>query len=241
MKIAHLTDLHLDEYLFAADTINGKNNLIVITEDIRNRDIEKIVITGDMGNHDLFDWVIQTINKTGIEYTYILGNHDKADFFLNRSDIRDKVRKDGLFYHWETESDLFLFLDSSFSEIGTSQIDWIEYMLGGTRDKRVIVFTHYPILNCGDSTMDRLYPLLNREFMENIFKNSGKNIYIFSGHYHTSAKVIDRNIKQYVTPSAVLQFKKYSDQLTLETRQYGYRIIDIGKESISTEVILFDP
>ena len=241
LRIAHLTDIHMDDYLLGNNTIDGKNNLKVITKDISIKNIDKIVITGDMGNPDLFDWIIETIKETGLEYTYVLGNHDKLENFAHRTDVKHQVKKSGLFYHLERESELFFFLDSSSSKIDPFQEDWIETILAETKSKKVIVFVHYPVLNCGNTTMDRLYPLLNRDLVKGIFSISGKEIYIFSGHYHTAAEVTDKNIKQYVTPSSVLQFKKYSDELELETKQFGYRIIDISKDEINTEIVLFNP
>ena len=241
MKIAHITDIHLYDYLFAADSIDGKKNFKAIVEDISNRDIDKIILTGDMGDPDLFDWVIDSVKGTGKEYTYVLGNHDDLRNFAHRDDVKRKVQKTGLYYHEKIGSDLYLFLDSSSSEINDVQRGWIEDRLKESDYDRVIVFLHYPLLNCGNTTMDRLYPLLNRDLVKEMFIKSRKEVYLFAGHYHEAYEVYEENIKQFVTPSAVMQFKKHSAALELETTRYGYRIIDVKKGLVSSEVVLFSP
>ncbi len=54
------------------------------------------------------------------------------------------------------------------------------------RRKKLLFFTHHPIINCGDTIMDIKYPLENRDIILEKLINTEKEINIFSGHYHAN-------------------------------------------------------
>lgn len=237
MKIAQITDLHVDDIISRTENINSICNFDTILEDIINRQIEYVVMTGDYGNYKYFDNLTDKLKKSKIKYDYILGNHDKREDFENRSDIHHSKKNNGLYFTKKIDNNLFLYLDSSQKKINIIQLDWMKKIVSEHEYDKLIIFIHHPILNCGNTTMDNLFPLENRDIIKEILLNIDKKVLIFCGHYHNNLVVEENNITQFLTSSAILQLATHSEKIQIESRDFGYRVIDFGKD-IKTEAIL---
>ncbi|HOV14114.1 MAG TPA: hypothetical protein PK771_07515, partial [Spirochaetota bacterium] len=87
-----------------------------------------------------------------------------------------------------------------------------------------------------NSLIDKMFPLKNRNILEDLLRKNTNPVFIFCGHYHNEYEVIKNNIKQYVTPSGIVQIKKDSNKLEIDSLKYGYRIIEINNNNICTFV-----
>ena len=237
MKIAQVTDLHLDDFMTNSSGVNGRGNFTTILDAIEEQGIRDLVVTGDLGIPNSLSWLFDTIEERGIKSLYVLGNHDKLEDIQHRPEISNFIKPDGLYYKAAVGDVSCLFLDSSHAAISDAQLGWLDDQLENDAPN-LVIFTHYPVLDCGNTAMDRLYPLKNRDRVTELLNNANKRIYVFCGHYHTTHQQQQGEIYQYVTPSAVLQLKQYSDEIEAESKSFGYRLIDLSPENIQTEVVL---
>ena len=238
MKIAQITDIHNNDFLSKSEGLNSLDNLKIILEDIKSRKIKKVVLTGDYGDPKKFDHILREMDNYQLEYEYILGNHDNFDDFKNNKKLENRIKKSGIFFNLKYKDKLFIFLDTRLSYLNDFQLNYLDAMIKENLEEKVVIFTHHPIINCGDTIMDIKYPLENRDIILEKLINTEKEINIFSGHYHANHFVEKKNVRQYVTMSALLQVKKYSADIEIESYNFGYRIIDL-ENKIESEVIQF--
>ena len=236
--IAQVTDLHLDDHMAKNAGIDSRQNAFRILEAIAEKGIENIVLTGDMGAPHSLGWLLGVIRERKLKPFFVLGNHDELQDFENIPAVSDFVKPDGLYYTVTIAGVTCIFLDSSRDEIHKKQCRWLEDELGAATET-VAVFSHFPAIDCGNTTVDRVHPLRNRENLQNIFVVSGKNISIFCGHYHTTHEQKKDNIFQYVTPSTLFQIKQQSDKIERENDSFGYRLIRLSSTKVDTDVIIY--
>lgn len=241
MKIAQMTDLHIDDILADQCSIDLRDNFLNALASLSSRGVEKIILTGDTGSPDSIGWIFDTLKERGLEYEYVLGNHDEIGVYSQRSDFKRNREEATSYFHSLHDRDLYLYLDSSRSIIDAKQRRWMGTVLNSVNCRRVFLFIHHPIFDCGNTVMDRLYPLQNREEVAPLLLRQEREIYIFCGHYHTVHEQRIQNITQFVAPSMLVQVKQEGDGIELESKSYGYRIISIQKDAVETEVILLPP
>jgi 3',5'-cyclic AMP phosphodiesterase CpdA len=230
-----MTDLHLDDFMANEAGIDGRRNVLSVLSSIEERGIKDLVLTGDFGPPASLEWLTDTVAGHGLRRFLILGNHDKLSDFERLPEAADYIKPDGLYYSRIMAEVSCIFLDSSKAQIGAGQLGWLEARLQEAT-KNVAVFTHYPVLDCGHTVMDRLYRLKNREAVAEVLYSSGRRISIFCGHYHTYHEQVSGGISQYVTPSTLLQIKKYAEKPETESTRFGYRSIHLSPDKITTEV-----
>ncbi len=235
--IAQVTDLHLDDFMTRDAGVDGRRNVARILEDVEKRGIVDLVLTGDIGEVDSHQWLMESISMHNLNPLFTLGNHDDLADFRRLEAVSDFVKPDGLYYSLDMEGVSCIFMDSSRGYVGDRQLSWLDHTLEHA-ERTVALFIHHPVLDCG-TILDLLYPLQNRDRVREVLSESEKHISIFCGHYHTSHRQNVGNLSQYVTSSAVLQIKQHSDKVETESADYGYRIIRLSPDNISTEGVLF--
>ncbi len=97
---------------------------------------------------------------------------------------------------------------------------------------------HHPILETGTTTQ-KYYPLAGSEKIKIDLLNVPNPVNIFCGHLHVVDFQNERNIFQYVSPSACYQMKKYSKTTEKDNINFGYRTIEFAQDRIKTEIIMF--
>jgi Icc protein len=65
-------------------------------------------------------------------------------------------------------------------------------------------------------------------------------VWVFCGHYHTDDEASEANIRQFVSPAVSYQIVKRAEKVEVETGQVGYRILEIDRSEIRTEVVMLD-
>ncbi|MDC7124998.1 MAG: metallophosphoesterase, partial [Spirochaetales bacterium] len=101
-KIAHITDMHLDDEMseyYKTDTFKNAQNII---EDLIKRNIKYVIFTGDNGKPDKFTKILQILQKNNINFYITLGNHDNFN-----SDLIDLKQ-----FHAQNEFYQFLMIQS---------------------------------------------------------------------------------------------------------------------------------
>lgn len=220
--IAQVSDIHLGERVDAIPDVDPRANLVSVLEDIKASGIGEIILTGDICTSDTADELKSMLEAYGLKYRLVLGNHDGIEA--------------AGYYSFMLEGRACLALDSSSGRIDGRQLDWLEKELKQAKGSEILLFVHHPILDCGGSLMDRLYPLLNRDQAADLINSSGKTTYVFCGHYHREDFREKGNIKQYAAPSTFYQLKQYGEKLEIDDIPVGYRIIALDEE-IETRVV----
>jgi len=238
LKIAHITDIHSNDFITKSECLDAMDNFKIILADIKSRGITKIVLTGDYGDPNDFNALLMMVKSFNLEYEYILGNHDDFDHYRNNDDLGNRSKPSGIFFSQTTEDAVFIFLDTRLHSLDTTQLNYMDNICREVGERKIIIFMHHPVLDCGDTFMDLNFPLSNRDEAAARLYKLGKKVVIFSGHYHTNHFIEKNNIKQYVTMSTLFQLKKNTDSIEINSFDFGYRIIDIGC-SIETDIVQF--
>ncbi len=232
-QIAFITDLHLDEQFPIDQKVNPKNNFENVLADIEKRNIKEIIFGGDIGEASAHKYFFEKLQR--FSFNLIWGNHDKFEFvkeYFNKEAIRKE-----LYYNFEHQNYQYLFLDTSNDELSDTQLAFLKTEL--IQNKELILFIHHPILEI-DTAVDKVYPLKNREELKSVLLNFKNKVTVFCGHYHMNDEQEVKNIKQYTTQSMSFQLAKNDPKIAIDTKTYGYRIIEINKEGIESQLISFD-
>lgn len=230
--IIQITDIHFDNNDPELKLLNPEDNFNEFLKYAKEILCDRIVITGDVAeDEENFKLILNKLQGICANIKYVIGNHDP----MNGFEIFNQKRQYFMDY---VEGFLVLYLDSGKGIIDDDQLQWLNNLLINNQ-KDILVFIHHPILDCGNTVMDKMYPLMNRSEVYNILQNTGKKIYIFCGHYHWEQKVQSGNITQYVTPSLLYQLDKNADILRIGSTNFGCRVINISRDKVESYVEIF--
>ncbi len=232
-RIAFITDVHLDEQFPLDNNVNTTKNFERVIADIEKRNINEVVFGGDIGEPSAHNYFFEKLKKLSVDI--ILGNHDKFENVKNYFKIHKNHHE--LYYKSEDENYQYIFLDSSVDELSKIQLEWLQNVL--TENKKLILFIHHPILEI-ETKVDKVYPLKNRDELKDILQAFKNNVTIFCGHYHINDEQEFKNIKQYTTQSISFQLVKNEIEIEVDNKNFGYRIIEIRKDKIETELVNFN-
>jgi len=230
-KIAHITDLHLDEQFPFKDQVSARKRLDNILEDIKERDINHIVCTGDIGENEGIQYFFEQLKNTKLSIT--LGNHDKLIKISKYFNLEVDYHSQKAYWSEIKKYFKFIYLDSSHEIIDCEQLIWLKKEL--TSSKPIIIFIHHPIIGL-NLKVDEIGKLKNRKDLSKILTGIRNKITIYCGHYHIESSLVYKNITQYITPAVAFQIKKNIDKIEIDTTISGYRIIKIENKKHSSKV-----
>lgn len=233
-RIAYITDIHLDEKFPVENGVNPRKNWKLILEDVANKNIDEIIFGGDIGEKESNQWFFESLKDFKINI--ILGNHDHFSEVLkhySKDSLNSTTRE--LYYSYEDNCLKYIFLDSSSGEIIQNQYQWFKREL--ITDKKVILFIHHPVLGV-ETAVDKQFPLRGRKKINEELQNFSQEVIIFCGHYHMNDERTIGNVNQFITPSASYQIRKNSKTIEVDNSTFGYRIININKDKIDSEIFL---
>ncbi|WP_298544000.1 metallophosphoesterase [uncultured Aquimarina sp.] len=233
-KIAYITDVHIDEEFPKSVGVDSRQNWKTILKDVASRNIDEVIYGGDIGEKSSNSWFFETLQDYKLSIS--LGNHD--DFSEVIQHYKNDAHTDSkeLFYSWENEFFKFVFLDSSTEVISDTQLIWLHNEL--ITSKKILLYIHHPIVPI-PAIIDKKFALQGREKIQNLLEQTANDITIFCGHYHMEDHRSYKNITQYITPAASYQVEKDLKEIKVHSSTFGYRIIELHKDQIHTEVVLF--
>jgi len=239
-RIAHITDIHLEEDFSKENNVEPKKNWLKILKDLKEKGIEQIVFGGDIGSAEAHKWFFESVKDfTGDfanNFSLVLGNHDTYKETNKHFKIATNGSDSELYYTREDERYKYIFLDTSTSKFSKEQQAWLELELN--TEKKIIIFMHHPVLETGFA-VDIKYPLEGKEIVREILHKSEKEINIFCGHLHFQDVRTDKNVTQYVSFASCFQSLKITEEVVIDNGFFGYRIIEFGEE-IKTSLVCFD-
>jgi calcineurin-like phosphoesterase family protein len=233
-KIAYITDSHLDEK-FPLDTgVDTRKNWKEILNDISSRGINEIIFGGDIGEKAANKWFFESLQHYSV--AIVLGNHDYHDEVIKHYSFGVVKKRAELYYSQGRDHYKCLFLDSSSGSISQEQFDWFKKEL--LTKKSIIIFIHHAVLTV-DAEVDKRYALKERNRIKAELLNIGNDVTIFCGHYHFEDERSSGNIRQYITPASSYQVQKLPNEIKVNNDTFGYRIIELNKKEVKTDLIMF--
>jgi len=234
-KIAHITDLHLDEDFPLKHGVFTRMRFDNILKDIKKKNIKQVVCTGDIGENKGILYFFEQLKSKTLSIT--LGNHDKFAEISKHYDKGVNYDSQKLYSSTLKKYHKLIYLDSSEGTIDKEQLLWLEKELNS--EKPIIVFIHHPIIGL-NLKVDEIGKLKNRKKVASLLTQTSIEITIYCGHYHMESTLVHKNITQHITPAVSFQIKKNLDTLEIDTTISGYRIIEVEKKNLSSKVKLFN-
>ncbi|MFP2995613.1 metallophosphoesterase [Spongiivirga sp. MCCC 1A20706] len=234
IKIAHITDLHLDEAFPHQHGIQTRKRFDRILNEITKEEIDEIVCTGDISENGGLPYFFEQLKSQSLYIT--LGNHDTFDqvsaFYNHGADYRtQKMYSSKIGDHYK-----YLFLDSSSGLLDYKQLSWLKKELFTL--KPIIIFMHHPIMKL-NLKIDEVGGTTNGEEILALLTDIENNVTIFCGHYHMESMIVHKNVTQYITPAVSYLVEKIPDKIKINSTKFGYRMIELSKNEISSRVKLF--
>ncbi len=244
MRIAFITDLHIDTEGSFPLNLDTKRQFLSVLADVTAHKFDVIVLGGDIchqtGDSETYLWVVEQLKNTGIPYLSIAGNHDDSTLLADQITPQFHVRQGELYFSQLWEQQVFLFLDTSKGLMSDTQYNWLNDQIG-VAARQIYIFMHHPPLLCGSLHMEPAYQFRQMEkFKALCDKWSDRNFTIITGHYHLDRHVISSNMSVWLTPSTFVQIDPESAVFRTLNHQIGYREIRIEDGGFFTETIYLD-
>jgi len=230
-RIAHITDLHLDEEFPFNNQVSARKRLDGVLKDVKECDINHIVFTGDIGEKKGILYFFEQLKN--IDFSITLGNHDNFNEISEHYNLGADYDSKKIYRSQLKNYFKFIYLDSSSGTIDYKQLVWLKNEL--ISSKPIIIFIHHPIIGL-NLKVDEIGKLKNRKDLTKILTEIPNEITIYCGHYHMENTLVYKNITQYITPAVAFQIKKDTYKIEIDTSVSGYRIIQIKKTELSSTV-----
>lgn len=234
MKIAYVTDLHLDEQFPNDMGVDARSNWKTILSDVSKRNIDEIIFGGDIGEASANEWFFESLKN--VKHSLSLGNHDSYKEVVKYYDSYSSDSVNELYHARSVGNYKFIYLDSSTEMISDEQFVWFKNELKTEKD--IVLFIHHPVVT-GATELDKRFSLKDSKMIREELLFLNQKATIFSGHYHFEDKRLCDNIVQYITPASSYQAEKTVGEIRLNNITFGYRIIELTENEINTEVISF--
>lgn len=240
LRIIQLSDLHIDDPECAVMGVDSRvraKSLIDILPQLTISPNERhvVVLSGDLSEPSGVRWLYERLDDAGIrreDIITLMGNHDDPNHFKGFS-----LQVAPFACNYDTLC--LLGIDTSSGTVGTDQIEWLSERLK-EGEGRVFLLMHHPVLDCGDSLMDRKYPLRDRDQVKEVLVSSGREVIILCGHYHAAQKNVYENIVQYVSPAGHVQIRKVAEDFEVDSFMSGLRVVDIYEHRVDTFNVMLD-
>lgn len=234
MKIAYLTDTHIDESAPKKHGADARLNFEATLDELKKNSPDLVVFGGDIGTAESHPYFFGSL--ADFELKIVLGNHDKAEDVAKRYPEPLKLGK--LYYAMREMGHTFIFLDSSDGKVSEEQLTFLRDQTQAA--DKVLLFIHHPVLAV-DSPVDLKYPLKNRDQVLQILADSGKTVGIFCGHNHCEDETSSGKISQYVTPAVSYQILKHHRKMVGDASYFGWRIIHLSDDGFVTNFDSLNP
>lgn len=225
VRIAQLTDVHIgpkDD----TKTATSIDKLESAIQDInQHKDIDIVVFTGDnidkSNAKDLktFCSIVRKLNKP---YYVLVGNHDaykisgipQEDYMKAIKKINKNQKTIETNFSFRINKDITaICLDGSTPNIpsshgffGENTIKWFKKTLSENKDKKIVIFQHFPLIPPEEQHSLRL---LEPEEEASILDNNKNILLVASGHYHVGAVNIDENGVYHISSPSLLMNAQY--------------------------------
>ena len=239
MRIIQITDIHIAK--LGQDTIQnidvwGKFQHVLAEAKTFNPDL--LVISGDLcyqeGQVEIYRWVKTQLDKTGIDYLVIAGNHDDSVMMADVFGLPLNQETRESYYAKTYEVGQIIFLDTAKKGLSPKQWHWFGEQLA--LSSPTLIMMHHPPVLAQTEFMDTNHRFLQRTEFAEALSGKNKHFSVFCGHYHVERTILKADFNVFITPSSMAQIDGSKAEYSLDHLHPGYRIIDWDKESLNTQV-----
>jgi len=243
MRIAQITDFHIGKEGEDTYGVDVRANFLKILEAACALQPDELMLSGDLcfdkGEAEIYAWIRPHLEKTGIPYRLISGNHDDPQLMAEAFGLEALLEAGELYYRADYGPFPALFLDTTPYLVSETQLKWLVGQLA-THSGDWLIFMHHPPLLAGVQYMDDHYPLKNHaEILALLQKHPGR-VQVFCGHYHADRVVTAGNVTVYVTPSCFFQIHPFAKAFTVDHYRIAFREIELRAGQLLTTVRYLD-
>ena len=259
LKFAQISDDHL-----SADTVNKAYRLTANSRELLDDAVDNInhtpnldfvFFTGDIvdvpfeKNMLLF---FEHANKLKYPYYAVPGNHDICvGGYLNKNlyvDLMQKYNKNfkfnNTYYSFTPKAGYkIIALDpiidnriTANGELSQEQLEFLDKEIKSAHDCTILIFMHVPLKQPFSSDTHRL---LNAGEMYEILNKYDNPIGIFTGHYHTTRVIKEKNIVHVSTPALIsypnafrfITVHNFKNKVVFEIQYVPTRLLELQKKS----------
>ncbi len=237
MRLAQISDIHIGEKCERSFHIDPKEQFIKTLANVTTSNPDAILVTGDLCLDEIDPhvnpWVKQHLDKTGIPYYVVSGNHDDSIDLANTFHP-SHLKKRELYFRERIGEEEIIFLDSSRAKFTKAQWSWLEEQLHeGCR----YIVCHYPPIYAGVPHMDSNHPFIEQDRFMEVITQFNREFHLFSGHYHTARYLRHENLHIHIAPSTLFQINFFKSEFDVASTQPGYQLIDFFDNRLTTTII----
>ena len=203
---------------------------------------DAILVTGDLVQDEPegYGFLELALAPLGAPVLLIPGNHDLPDE-LHRRLSHPPFQIGGSF---ALGSWVIVLLDTWLADsangegcLGPERLAALDRALEEHAARHVLVCLHHPPMPMGGAGLDALGLEDGAECMTILARH--RNVRGVSwGHAHQSFDLFRDGVRYMCTPATCMQFKPRSDEIQIDDRPPGYRVIDLAADgSLATEVV----
>ncbi len=241
IRVLQITDPHL----FADPTatlmgINTSETLDEVLAKIMNdyQEIACLLVTGDLTQDDSetsYRHLEAKLSKLDAPQYWLCGNHDQPDLMeaINPSAMQKRVTLESwqiLMLNTQVEGEVFGYLSQT-------ELDLLDTYLKQAPEKHTLLAIHHHPAPINSQWMDNIM-LKNPEDLAQVISQHTNVKGMIHGHVHQAKKYDFCNIPVMATPSTCVQFAPGSDDFQADTKQPGFRVLDLLPDGqIETRVV----
>jgi Icc protein len=248
--ILQLTDLHLmSEALSELKGVRVRDITAGVIDEVRRQldsghwECDWIVISGDLAHDELRATYLifrELLGELLPRCLLLPGNHDSRP--LMRNVFPELFATDDEFLTFSVKAGdwRLLGLDShapgkGYGQLGSQQLDWLAREMHKHAEQPTVLFLHHPPFAIGSAWLDAIGLKDTEELMQCVASATQVKA-ICAGHVHQEFKSEMNGIQLLTTPSASLQFMPNAEELELDTKPAGIRILHLDKR-FESEVV----
>lgn len=238
LVIARLSDTHIGLETERPYGINVRAHFESIVEDMKSKEFDLIVITGDLAFRNDFKlpyrWIKEQLKTFKKPVYCIAGNHDNAPLLAKTFELKRHLKKKRLYYKVDVKGYPLIFLDSSSNRVSFSQLKWLDKESKKLKDE-ALLFMHHPPTYADSLYMDRKYPLKNiKKTMKRLKECSNINN-IICGHYHLDRSFEAEGKEIHIGPSTWFQIDPNHSQFKIGNPAPGWQLLTWDGKNLQTE------
>lgn len=240
MRIAFITDLHIDTAGEKPLGVDVRQNFLKALSAIAEQKPALLVIGGDVcntvGDPAIYRWVKQQLDQQPYPYYIVPGDHDDSLMLAESFNLTHHLHGNELYYALPLEGHPALFLDSAKGQFSPTQWTWLREYMAALRDNNLLVFMHHPPLRADVTYMDTHYPFRQSEEFLKLVKDLPCHVTVVCGHYQAEKIVQRGNLLVLLTPSTFVQFRQDTDTMQIDNYQIGLREINLTTNGTTSTV-----
>ncbi len=240
MRIAFLTDLHLDAEGVLPQGIDVRKNFCAALAYLSKQKPDGLVIGGDVccetPDRAVYAWVREQLDQLPFPYYAIAGNHDDSVMMAEVFDLTHHLQGTELYYALPLEGRPTLFLDTAKGRLSPAQWTWLREYLTVLRDNNLLVFMHHPPLPADVQFMDTHYPFEQPDEFLALMRDMPCHVIVVCGHYHVEKIVQRGNLLTLLSPSTFYQMQQDTPAFAYDHFRVGIREINLTTHGTNSTV-----